>query len=240
MSTVRGVTVPSTFRLRDVVAGPTGEAILRGLTVDVPCDGITAVAGPSGAGKSSMLRLLNRLDDATSGTIEWEGKRIRDWDPTALRRRVAMVFQRPPVFSGSVFDNLCVAVDDLDRAAAASVLERVGLPVELLDRKAADLSGGEAQRMCFARALLTDPAVLLADEPTTSLDGAARATIEDLGRRIADSGVAIVWVTHDVPQLRRLADHVMVLVAGRVLAFGHLAELDRHPDPAIRELVGAP
>jgi putative ABC transport system ATP-binding protein len=116
----------------------------------------------------------------------------------------------------------------------------VGLDPELLGQDAESLSGGEAQRMCVARALLTEPAVLLADEPTAALDRAARATVEDLGRMLADSGVAVIWVSHDTDQLRRLADHVIVLADGAVRAVGHLSELDASPDPLVRQSVGAP
>ena len=120
------------------------------------------------------------------------------------------------------------------------MLEHVGLSAELLDHEADSLSGGEAQRMCVARALLTEPAVLLADEPTAALDRAARATVEDLGRMLADSGMAVIWVSHDTDQLRRLADHVIVLADGAVRAVGHLAELDASADPLVRQSVGAP
>lgn len=239
LGTVRGVTAPAPFELRDVVAGPVEAPILRGVTVEIPCRGITALAGPSGSGKSTLLRLLNRLDDPASGSLSWDGRQVHEWDPTQLRRRVAMVFQRPPVFPGTVLDNLRAASAGIDAADGADALERVGLPAGLIDRQADLLSGGEAQRMCFARALLTEPAVVLADEPTASLDGAARRTIEDLGRSIADGGVPIVWVTHDTGQLRRIADHVIVLVDGQVTAVGSLSELDAHADPAVRELVGA-
>ncbi len=234
-----GVTSPASFELSDVVAGPPDDPILVGITLDIPCRGVTAFAGPSGSGKSTLLRLLNRLDDPVAGTIRWEQRDLSEWDPRILRRRVAMVFQRPPLFAGSVLDNLRVAAPDLGRDHAAAALERVGLDPLLIDRDAVDLSGGEAQRMCIARALLTDPAVLLADEPTSSLDGAARRRVEELGRAIADQGVAVVWVTHDVEQLRRLADHVVVLVDGGVAATGALADLDEHPDARVRELVGA-
>ena len=231
--------MPASFELRDVVAGPDDQPILRGVTLDVACAGVTAIAGPSGAGKSTLLRLLNRLDDPRSGTVRLDGRDLTEWEPGALRRRVAMVFQRPPLFDGTVLDNLRVARSTLDRDGGLQALQRVGLPEVLVDRDAADLSGGEAQRMCIARALLTEPGVLLADEPTSSLDGAATATIEDLMVEIAAGGVPVVLVTHDVPQLRRIADRAVVIVDGGIAAHGSLTELDGHPDPNVRDLVGA-
>ncbi|MFW2333151.1 ATP-binding cassette domain-containing protein [Ilumatobacter sp.] len=228
------------FELREVTAGPIDAPVLRSVSVELPCRGITALAGPSGAGKSTLLRLLNRLDDPVAGDVRWDGTDLASWDPVELRRRVGMVFQRPPVFEGTVLDNLRVASSGLAPEAAATALVRVGLETELSGRTAADLSGGEAQRMCFARAMLTEPAVLLADEPTSSLDGASRRTLESLAADLAAGGMPMLWVSHDVEQLRRLADHVVVLVDGGVAASGSLDELDRHDDPLVRELVGAP
>ena len=234
------MTAPATFELVDVVAGPVDGPILKGITLSVPCEGILAVAGPSGAGKSTLLRLLNRLDDPLSGTITLDGRDITDWEPRELRRRVAMIFQSAPVFPGTVFDNFRVALPDITLGRAEHVLDHVGMPRDLLERQGDRLSGGEAQRMTIARALLTEPAVLLADEPTASLDTASRQTVEDLARSLADGGVPMVWITHDTAQLRRLADHAVVLIDGDVAAFGHVHELDRHDDPRVRELVGAP
>lgn len=230
----------ATFVLDSVVAGPADAPILRSITVEIPCAGITALAGPSGSGKSTLLRLLNRLDDPLSGSISLEDRPLPEWDPSELRRRVAMVFQRPPLFPGTVDDNLRVALRDLSPERAGHVLRHVGLSADVLGQKAVDLSGGEAQRMAIARALLTEPRLLLADEPTAALDGAARRTIEDLGREVAASGIPIVWVTHDTEQLRRLADHVLLLTEGEVRAFGRLADLDASDDPLVRELVGTP
>lgn len=233
------MTSEPSFQLVDVVAGPADGPILKGITIDIPCRGITALAGPSGSGKSTLLRLLNRLDEPLSGTIALDGRLLSDWGPAALRRHVGMVFQKPPVFDGDVLANFHVADASVTRERASHVLDHVGLPAHLLDRRASDLSGGEAQRMCVARALLTDPAVLLADEPTAALDHEARKTIEDLGLEIAADGVPIVWVTHDTDQLRRLADHAMVLIDGEVAAFGHVDELSQHGDASVRALVGA-
>lgn len=233
------MTAPPLFELRNVVAGPADDPILKHVSVDIPCRGITALAGPSGSGKSTLLRLLNRLDDPLEGTIALDGEPLTELEPSVLRRRVGMVFQRPPIFDGDVLDNLRIADPDVTEDRAAHVLEHVGLAPELLTRRASDLSGGEGQRLCIARALLTEPSVLLADEPTAALDRDARRTIEDLGLDVAAGGVPIVWVTHDTEQLRRLADHAMVLVTGRVVAFGHVDELSEHDDPVVRHLVGA-
>jgi len=230
----------ATFVLDSVAAGPADGPILRSVTVEIPCEGITVLAGPSGSGKSTLLRLLNRLDDPLSGTISLEDRPLPEWVPNELRRRVAMVFQRPPLFPGTVEDNLRVAVPDMPPERAGQVLRQVGLSAGVLSQKAVDLSGGEAQRMAIARALLTEPEVLLADEPTAALDGAARRTIEVLGREVAAGGIPIVWVTHDTEQLRRLADHVLLLADGEVRAFGRLDDLDASDDPLVRELVGAP
>jgi len=230
---------PAAFELTSVSVGTANQPILRDINVSTPVEGILAVAGPSGAGKSTFLRLLNRLDDPVAGTVKLAGLDLRDWDPATLRRHVAMVFQRAPVFAGTVLDNLRVADPQVTDDRARHVLDHVALPTELLDRPADRLSGGEAQRMSIARALLTAPEILLADEPTAALDGDARRAVEDLGREIADGGVPIVWITHDTYQLRRLADHVLLLADGELLAFGRLDELDEHPDPLVRSLVGA-
>ncbi|WP_394937028.1 ATP-binding cassette domain-containing protein [uncultured Ilumatobacter sp.] len=228
------------FSLRGVAAGPAEALILRDITVDIPNAGITAIVGPSGSGKSTLLRLLNRLDDPLAGEIRLRGQRLDELRPDELRRQVAMVFQRPPLFAGSVLDNFRVAMADIDEDRAFHVLDHVGLPAGLLHREAADLSGGEAQRMCVARALLTRPMVVLADEPTAALDGEARNTIEELAQQLADEGTPLVWVSHDTAQLRRLADHVLAIVDGQVAAFGHLSDLDASDDPVVRRLVGAP
>lgn len=229
------------FELVGVDAGPVGgDPILRSLDLVIPANGVTVLAGPSGGGKSTLLRLLNRLDDPVAGEVRWRGRPLTEWAPTDLRRQVAMVFQRAPIFPGSVLENLRVALADVTVERAGHVLEHVGLSAGLLDQAADSLSGGEAQRMCVARALLTDPVVVLADEPTAALDRAARTTVEDLGRKLADTGVAVIWVSHDTDQLRRLADHVIVLADGSVRAVGHLAELDVSDDPLVRQSVGAP
>ncbi len=205
------------FELHDVHVADGDQQILRGVELSIDAEGITVVQGPSGSGKSTLLRLLNRLEVATSGSITFRGDDLMDLDPIELRRRVGMVFQRPTPFPGTVRDNLLAADPALDDAAIAVLVGRVGLPVDLVDRDAMVLSGGEAQRMCMARTLATGCEVVLADECTSSLDAAATAAIEDTARALADEGDTVVWVTHDDRQARRLADHRVRIEDGRVV-----------------------
>jgi len=182
----------------------------------VPDDGVTVVVGPSGSGKSTLLRLCNRLEAPTSGTVRFHGDDIAGLEPLRLRRRVGMVFQRPATFGGTVGDNLRVAAPRLSDADALHALSRADLDGSFLDRPASELSGGEAQRVCLARTLLTEPEVLLMDEPTSSVDARSRRALEDMTLGLAHNGVRMVWVTHDLAQARRLADYLLVLAEGRV------------------------
>jgi putative ABC transport system ATP-binding protein len=190
--------------------------ILDGIDLEVPADGITVVLGPSGSGKSTLTRLTNRLLDPTAGTVSLHGTNVQDLDVLQLRRTVGMVFQRPTLFDGSVRDNLA-ATHVEDEWAHEEMLDEVGLDASFLDRAGTTLSGGEAQRVCLARALLMRPGVLVADEPTASLDHASALTLEALARRLADEGVPILWVTHDLAQVERIADHQVTLDAGRAV-----------------------
>jgi putative ABC transport system ATP-binding protein len=193
-----------------------GEAeVLRAVDLDVPGSGITVVLGPSGSGKSTRTRLTNRLLDPTVGTVSLRGTDVRQLDVLELRRTVGMVFQRPTLFDGTVRDNL-VATHVEDASQHREVLAAVGLDEGFLERNGSTLSGGEAQRVCLARALLMRPQVLVADEPTTSLDHEAALTLERLARDLADEGVPVLWVTHDLAQVERIADQRVTLEAGRV------------------------
>lgn len=206
----------------------------------------TSIVGPSGSGKSSLLRLLDRLDVPTEGTVRLDGVDLAELDPLALRRRVAMVFQAPVVFTGTVAENLTmvplaasVRGEGDQRDEPAADLARVGLPAALLDRDAAVLSGGEAQRLTLARALRTGPDVVLADEVTASLDGESAMVIEELLVGLVRQGATVVAVSHDPDQVLRLADRAVVLVGGRLRAAGPPAELLAHDDPAVRLALGA-
>lgn len=209
-------------------------AILREVDLEIPEPGITVVLGPSGAGKSTLLRLCNRLEVPSRGAVFFRGTDIAEMDPIDLRHRVGMVFQRPALFGGTVRDNLGVGAPDASETAVARALQRAGLGAAFLGRRADELSGGEAQRMCLARTLVTEPEVLLMDEPTTGLDSGPRTALERSVRHLADEHrVPVVWVTHLLDQMERLADHVLVLVDGRLRFSGAPSGLaDADPEVA--------
>jgi len=194
-----------------------GEAVvLRDIDLEVPASGITVVLGPSGSGKSTLTRLTNRLLDPTSGSVSLRGTDVRDLDVLELRRTVGMVFQRPTLFEGTVRDNLA-ATGLENEPTHTEMLHAVGLEPDYLQRDGSTLSGGEAQCVCLARALLMRPDVLVADEPTSSLDHASTLALESLARDLAADGVPILWVTHDLAQVERIADHRVTLEEGRVV-----------------------
>lgn len=200
--------------------------LVRDVTTVIPDTGVTAVIGPSGAGKSTLLRTCNRLEAPTSGTVSFHAEDVATLDPLLLRRRVGMVFQRPTPFPGTVLENLRVAEPGLAEREAVAALGRARLAPGFLNRPATELSGGEAQRVCLARTLVTGPEVLLMDEPTSSVDPQARVALEQLARDLSASGVRVVWVTHDLAQMRRIADEVVVMIDGRVAHTGPASMLE--------------
>lgn len=194
------------FEYRDVRVDGDSAPIVEGFSACIPADGLTAMVGPSGAGKTTLLRLLNRLDDPDAGQVLLDGHDVRSFDVLELRRRVQYVGQVPVTFPGTVADNVGPDV--------AGLLARVGLASALTDRDADRLSVGEAQRMCLARALARRPECLLLDEPTSALDTDSKAGVEMLIRALADEGLTVVMVTHDLRQASQLADRTLAVGTG--------------------------
>ena len=182
--------------------------------------GATAVLGPSGSGKSTLLRLLDRLADPDAGTVRFHGQDVQALDVLELRRRAVLVPQVPAPLPGSVAENVLFGPSLLGRAEdvdVAACLTDAGLDASFADRGAGHLSIGEQQRLMLARALALDPEALLLDEPTASLDEAARDGVErtliELRERL---GVALVLVTHDRGQAERIGTRTIELRDGRV------------------------
>jgi putative ABC transport system ATP-binding protein len=206
--------VAFTFERVSVVRA--GRRVLDQVTAVIPAAGITVVAGPSGAGKTTLLRLCNRLEVPDEGTVCYRGQPLDDLDPLALRRRVGMVFQRPTPFPGSVADNLAVAHPNATARELSTALQRVALDPGLLGQDARTLSGGELQRMCLARTLVTSPETLLLDEPTSALDEQPKRVFEDTARHLAAQGITIIWVTHEDAQASRVATRTYHLRDGHL------------------------
>ena len=202
------------------------------VTFEIPARAVTAIIGPSGCGKSTLLRCLNRMHEITPGArvggqvflgnedIYWQGV-----DAVEVRGRVGMVFQRPNPFPMmSVYDNVAAGPRlrgwkmkraDMDEMVERN-LRRAALWDEVKDklrRSGAALSGGQQQRLCIARALATDPAILLMDEPASALDPIATYKIEELVRELADE-LAIVIVTHNMQQASRVSARTAFMLAG--------------------------
>ncbi len=215
-----------TEHLGRVIAGKT---IVDDITLEVFEHELLAIVGPSGAGKSSFLRLLNRLDEPTSGAVYLQGRDYRELSTQSLRTRIGMVMQRPYLFPGTVASN--IRFGPAQRGAEvrdeeiAALLQSVGL-AGIAGEDVNHLSGGEAQRVSFARALANQPSLLLMDEPTSALDGNARLEVETVIRDIQRKKlVTCILVTHDLAQARRLARRVAVLRGGRLIATGPTEEV---------------
>lgn len=193
--------------------------------IDVPAGETLALIGPSGSGKTTLLQLLGLLDKPDEGTIFFDGRPVTMSDKGA-RRQMAAVFQRPYLFKGSVGANVeyGLVVRGVGRQErvekAAEALERVGL-AGYENRSAMQLSGGEAQRVSLARALVIEPRVLLLDEPLASLDRLLRRhLIKDFATILSDSGVTVVYVTHDQDEALIVAHSIAIMNEGRIVAHG--------------------
>jgi len=209
---------PVAFEFKQVSVRRADRLVLDEVSARIPAAGITVVSGPSGAGKTTLLRLCNRLDIPDAGRVWYRGQPLDELDPLALRRRVGMVFQRPTPFPGNVADNLAVAHPDAGAEEMTTALIQVALDPGLLGQEARTLSGGELQRMCLARTLVTRPETLLLDEPTSALDAQPKQVFEATARDLAAQGITIIWVTHDSAQADRIADRIYQLCDGQLTA----------------------
>jgi putative ABC transport system ATP-binding protein len=206
-----------------------GVRIVDDVTIEVRAGELLVVVGPSGAGKSSFLRLLNRLDEPTGGTVFLQGTDYRQIPPRDLRRRVGMVTQTAYLFPGTIAGNLRFGPQQqgilLPQETIESLLIQVGLAGRA-DEDVGHLSGGEAQRVSVARALATTPEVLLLDEPTSALDAEAKDGIEKLILTVQkQNGLTCVMVSHDLAQAARIADRIMVMKNGRLDKIGTVGEV---------------
>jgi phosphate transport system ATP-binding protein len=224
---------------------------LKDINIEIPNKEVTAFFGPSGCGKSTLLRVLNRMyslyhTHRATGTVLIDGQDIlrKEVDVTRLRTRVGMVFQKPTPFPMSIYDNIAFGIrmnkilprSDQD-AKVEQVLQEAALWDEVKDRlkhSAANLSGGQQQRLCIARSLVSDPEVLLMDEPCSALDPIATAKVEELILELRRS-LAVVVVTHSLQQASRASTYSVFMYLGRVMEVGPTERLFSKPKSKLTE-----
>lgn len=233
--------------IRDLSFAFGEKQVLKRVSMPIYKNQITAMIGPSGCGKTTLLRCFNRMHDLYAGT-KYDGEILlqpddrnilsSDIDPIEVRMRISMVFQKPNPFPKSIFDNVAYGLRVRGVSKKAFLHERVekalgqaGLWNEVKDRlhtSALALSGGQQQRLCIARALATEPEIVLLDEPTSALDPISTTHIEDLVTELKSS-VTIVIVTHNLHQAGRISDYTAFMYLGELVEFGATAKIFTKP-----------
>ena len=217
---------------------------LKDVNLSIEEKEVTAFIGPSGCGKSTLLKTLNRMNDLVegckiTGDVLLDGEDIYgNMDPTILRKRVGMVFQKPNPFPMSIYDNVAYGPRThgvRGKAKLDDIVERslrnAAIWDELKDRLKKDalgLSGGQQQRLCIARALAVEPEVLLMDEPTSALDPISTSKIEDLAVMLKQD-YTIVMVTHNMQQAARISDKTAFFLLGEVIEYGDTEKMFSMP-----------
>jgi tungstate transport system ATP-binding protein len=238
--------VTALLRLEEVLVRAGERTLLDVAAVEVTAGETLAILGQTGAGKSTLLRVMNALVRPARGRFRWRGEAVPFPVPAAVRRHMAMAFQEPLLFLGSVFDNVAYGLRlrgvrgaDLERRVTET-LQLFGID-GLASRPVRTLSGGEAQRTSLARAVVVEPDLLLLDEPLASLDPTTKERLEtELRRVIRARGLTCAYVTHDQTEAQRMADRVAVLEAGALLQVGAPDEVFLRPaSERVARFVGA-
>lgn len=239
------------FKVKDVNAWYGEKQALKNVNFEIPAKSVTAIIGPSGCGKSTFIRCLNRMNDLVpmfrvSGEMLYNGTNIysRGLDISELRRRIGMVFQKPNPFPKSIYDNVSYGLriqgikkkSILDKVVEES-LNKAALWDEVKDRLTASalaLSGGQQQRLCIARAIATEPEVILFDEPCSALDPIATAKVEDLIMALKQY-YTVVIVTHNMQQAARVSDHTGFFMMGELIEFDITKQIFTAPSNKMTE-----
>ncbi len=212
--------------------------VLKDISIDIKEGEVVVLLGPSGSGKSTFLRCINRLEESTSGKIVVDGIDITDkhTDINKAREDIGMVFQHFNLFNNkNVIDNIMLAPVELKKMTkeeahnkAMSLLERVGLS-DKADAYPSQLSGGQKQRVAIARALAMNPNVILFDEPTSALDPEMVGEVLDVMKELAEAGMTMIVVTHEIGFAREVADRIVFVDGGYIVEQGTPDEVINHP-----------
>jgi len=233
------------FSIKQMRVSYATKEVIKGVSVSIMPNTVTALIGPSGCGKSTFIRSLNRINDLISsfrisGDILYRQKDIygKETDVVELRRRIGMVFQKPNPFPKSIYENIAYGLrihglnikDTIDEIVESS-LKKAALWDEVKDnlkQNALTLSGGQQQRLCIARTLATQPEVILFDEPCSALDPISTAKIEELIHHLKQN-YTIVIVTHNMQQAARVSEYAGFFLLGELIEFGKTHEIFTAP-----------
>lgn len=203
--------------------------------------------GSSGSGKTTALRLINRMNDATEGDIEINGKKVQDMEPVELRRQIGYAIQQTGLFPHlTIYENIVTVPrllgwdEEKCQEQAEVLMERVELPLELLERYPSELSGGQQQRIGVIRALAGNPDVVLMDEPFGALDPITRDALHDLVIELQEEyNNTFVFVTHDMDEALKLGDRIAIWRKGEVVQYDTPENILSHPaDDYVRDFIG--
>ena len=234
--------------IRDCSAAYGDNEVLRSVSLTVEKGEFLIMIGPSGCGKTTLLKMINGLVKPTRGEVLVDGKRLAECDLVSLRRRIGYAVQGAKLFPHmTVADNICY-VPSLDRKltkaekeeTAAAMLEMVKLPAELSTRFPGQLSGGQKQRVGIARAMTSNPDILLMDEPFGAVDEITRRALqEELSDLQRGTGITVVFITHDIGEAFKLGSRILIMKDGCIWQQGTKEELLRAPrDEFVRRLLG--
>ncbi|HTP01445.1 MAG TPA: ABC transporter ATP-binding protein [Anaerolineales bacterium] len=223
------------IEIRDLLVQRGGRTALHVDSLDVVRGEVLALVGPNGAGKSTLLLAFARLIAIAGGSVRYDGRLLATWRALEYRRRLSYVFQDPLLLDMSVEQNVALGlrfrgVENREARIRASVwLQQLGIDA-LAPRRAVELSGGEAQRVSLARALVLDPELLLLDEPFAALDPPTRARLlDDLLPLLRQDGRTTVFVTHDLQEAARLGQRIGVIAGGRLRQVGTASQIKTDP-----------
>ena len=236
------------IEIRNAAASYGENEVLRGISLSVEKGEFIVIIGPSGCGKTTLLKMINGLITPTRGEVLVNGERLTECNLTAMRRRIGYAVQGAKLFPHmTVEDNICY-VPELERkmtrvekdALAKKMLEMVELPFELAKRFPGQLSGGQQQRVGIARAMASNPELLLMDEPFGAVDEITRKTLQDeLASLWGKTGITIIFITHDIGEAFRLGNRIVVMKDGNIWQEGTKEEILQSPrDRFVERLTG--
>ncbi|MFC1724212.1 ATP-binding cassette domain-containing protein [candidate division KSB1 bacterium] len=208
------------------------KEILRGISFSLKEKSVLSVLGPSGSGKTSLLRLLNRIEDPTTGEIYYKEKLIKEYEVTGLRKKVAFLWQTPIVFKDSVREEFCFtakiskATDKLDFDKILHLAQDLGFERSFLDKNPQEMSVGEKQRLSLIRILMSDPEIILADEPTSALDIHSRDIVQQVLEEYLKNGLkGLIMVTHDLHLAENLSTEGIIIEEGKIKHSGYIKDI---------------